>query len=110
MREEKCAEHGQVEPSYKLRLSGILDDGSSSVRAVFFGESAENIIGFSTAEARKLFLNKGAAGLIKQAPLGEEFVVKGRISSNQVFQRNEMVANSVSRVDIGAEISMLQDK
>lgn len=105
-----CPDHGPVEPSHIMRLSGILDDGSSSIRAVFFREAAEALLGISSAEARRIFLNHGISRLISEAPLGEEFVVEGYMKYNSLFSRNEMSVRSVSPVDVKAEIAVYLDK
>src|SRR3990167_4322146 len=53
-----CEEHGEVEPSYIIIVSGVLDDGTGNMRAVFFRENAEKIIGMTAKEARAAFMKK----------------------------------------------------
>jgi len=105
-----CEDHGKIEPIQKLRISGILDDGTSSIRAVFFADQAEKILGFSTEEARKIFSSHGVSGIIKLAPLGEEFIVAGRIQQNKLSGRNEIMARNVKNINVLQEIRSYLNK
>ena len=54
-----CEEHGVIEhPDYNMILTGIADDGTGSIRVVFFRDAAEKMLGLSAKEAKKLFDRK----------------------------------------------------
>jgi ssDNA-binding replication factor A large subunit len=103
-----CAEHGEVIPNYGMIVSGIIDDSTGNIRAVFFTEAAEKIIGMSVADAKKLFdRKKKTESILSQIPLGKEFVFEGSVRRNAFFDRLEFVVNDVKAVDIKKEIEMM---
>lgn len=107
----ECPEHGNVEADYGLVISGIIDDGTASLRAVFFGEAAEKLLGISRIEAKKLFDRKRKLdAVLSLIPLGKEFVFEGKVRKNEFFDRLEFVVNNVKSVDIKKEIEMILEK
>ncbi len=48
---DKCPEHGDAAISKTLFISGILDDGLSTIRASFFDKTAEKLLSLSRAES-----------------------------------------------------------
>ena len=106
--EYKCEEHGEVQPEYGLILSGIVDDGSGNVRAVFFNEQAEKLIGMAKADAKKLFdRKKKLSAVVECVPVGKEFLFAGKVRKNNFFDRLEFVVSDVRDVDVKKEIEML---
>jgi len=102
LNEGKCEDHGAVEPKPVLIVSGIIDDGYGNIRAVFFREQAEKILGMRTGDAYNLTQEgKDLDPLRKKLEerLGIEFRVKGRAKVNKFFERLEMVINQVEDVD-----------
>ncbi len=100
-----CKEHGNVEPKYNLVISGVIDDGSGNIRAVFFRDIAEKILGKKTEDVRNM-----ASGEVDPLQiyenidiLGKEFIIRGRIRKNQFTDRMEFVANEVEDVDAKEE-------
>lgn len=107
----KCDEHGEVEPDHALVVSGIIDDGTANVRAVFFGENAEKIINYKTDEARRAFMRKmDRAAVFERVQLGRELLFEGAVRRNKVFDRIEFVVNNVKSVDVKKEIETLLAK
>jgi replication factor A1 len=99
----KCAEHGFVEPSFTVVLSGIIDDGTGNIRSVFFREAALKMIGLDMQEALKI-----KDSFFEHIDiLGKEFVFFGRVRKNSAFNRLEFVASDVRDVDIEEEINKL---
>lgn len=100
-----CKEHGNVEPKYQLVISGVIDDGSGNIRAVFFRDLAEKVLGKKTEELKEL-VSKEADPLSlyeKLDVLGEEFVIGGRAKMNQFTERMEFVANGVESINVEKE-------
>ena len=87
-----CAEHGKIEPKKALVISTIIDDGTSSIRAVFFRENAEKLIGMSAEELKDLDLNERYEFIFKKI-VGREFVFRGRVKKNKIFDRFELIVN-----------------
>lgn len=103
-----CVAHGAVEPDYNILISGVLDDGTENIRAVFFGEAAESFVGLKKKEAKKLHDIKGAQALIAKMPLGVEMLFIGRTKRNNIFNRLEFIVNDVKKIDVLKEIEMLK--
>jgi ssDNA-binding replication factor A large subunit len=91
----ECKEHGKVEPGYLVVLSGVIDDGSGNIRAVFFRDAALNLIGLDLKEA----LSKRDGFFEEIDVLGKEFVLNGKVRKNPMFGRLEFVINSVREID-----------
>ncbi|MFH1105925.1 MAG: OB-fold nucleic acid binding domain-containing protein [Candidatus Aenigmatarchaeota archaeon] len=106
-----CNEHSYVEPDYGMVLSGIIDDGSESVRVVFFRDVAEKVLGMKTQEALDFARKK----LDKIAPivdaeqriLGQDFILTGRVKKNALFERLEFIADSITSLNVAEETERL---
>lgn len=106
--ELKCENHGIVSPEYNMVISGIIDDGTNNIRAVFFNENAEKLIGMSRGEAKKLFdAKKKVSAVLERVPMGIDFILEGRVKKNDFFDRPEFMVNNVKDVDVKNEIDML---
>jgi len=99
----KCSTHGKVKPKITMVVSGVLDDGTGNIRAVFFRELAGKLLGMSmediVAKRGKVFENVDV--------LGKEFVVAGSVRRNRMFDRLEFIATKVKEMDVRAEIKSL---
>jgi len=106
----KCPEHGKVEPTKTIVLSGIIDDGTGNIRVVFFRDVALELIGMDMKQA----LNHQDSFFENIDVLGKEFIITGKTRRNKMFNRLEFVANSVKEVDVVEEankiINMLESK
>lgn len=99
----KCAQHGEIQPSQSMVISGVIDDGSANIRAVWFRDAALNLIGMpiETAVERK-------DGLLESLDvLGREYVMVGRVKKNKMFNRIEFIVNAVKPVELKAEAEAL---
>ncbi|NIM47159.1 MAG: hypothetical protein GTN40_03310 [Candidatus Aenigmarchaeota archaeon] len=96
-----CAEHGEVEPKKTIVLSGVIDDGTGNIRAVFFRENALKLIGMNIDGALKIkdsfFENLDV--------LGKEFIMFGRVRRNKLFGRLEFVVNNIKEIEMEKEIN-----
>lgn len=99
----KCDEHGKVKPAKAIVLSGVIDDGTGNIRAVFFRENALKLIGLDKEEAVK----RQDSLLHDLDVLGKEFLMSGRVRRNKMFNRLEFVANNVKDIDIESEAKKL---
>ncbi|MHA1222818.1 MAG: DUF2240 family protein [Candidatus Heimdallarchaeaceae archaeon] len=98
-----CNEHGEVEPKEAIVLSGVIDDGTGNIRAVFFRDNALKLIGMSMDEALKIkdsfFDNIDV--------LGKEFIMFGRVRRNKMFNRLEFIVNNIKEVNLEEEINKI---
>lgn len=103
LKEGKCEKHGSVKPEYLVVISGIIDDGSRNIRAVFFRDNALKLIGMDIEEALKhrnnFFDNVDV--------LGKEYILQGQMRENKMFKRSEFVVNSVQEVKLDGEINKI---
>jgi replication factor A1 len=99
-----CKEHGEVEPAYNLLLSGVIDDGTGNIRAVFFRENAEKIFGKSSKDVKEEFSKRGFDTFWEKfTGLGKEFLIEGRVKVNDFSKEPEILANSVRDINIKEE-------
>ena len=101
-----CNTHGVVEPEYAMRVTGIIDDGTGSIRCVMFKEQAEKIIGVNVSQAKDIVLRKGVSELFNRTRYGE-YVFSGKLKKNKFFDRMEFVINDIKEVDVKEEIFLL---
>lgn len=107
----KCEKHGNIEPKHALIITGIIDDGTGNIRAVFFRENAEKIIGMTTDEARKAFMRKLDKAVIYQnVKTGNDIIIQGSVRKNGLFDRLEFIVNDVKNIDVVKEIEMLREE
>jgi replication factor A1 len=106
-----CKEHGKVEPKYHVVLSGVMDDGSGSIRVVFFREIAEKIFGKNASELRNISMEK--ADVLSMYEdfdiLGKEFIIRGRVKKSEFTGNLELVANEANEVNVKGENEKLLD-
>lgn len=86
-----------------LMLTGILDDGTGSVRCVFFREAVENLIDKKTGEIVQKFNETGSVFEDYKKAVGKEFVVRGRAKMSSFSQSIEIIANEVVGIDAKKE-------
>lgn len=102
-----CDVHGEVQPIKSMVISVEIDDGSDTIRAVFFRENAKKLVGFDENEIERLIENDTLYDELKNKLLGRIIVVRGRIKINKMFNRFEMIANEVEDLNLQNEIEQL---
>jgi replication factor A1 len=101
-----CEEHGKVEPKKTMIISGIVDDGTSTIRTVFFRDQAEEFSGLKPEVLDELSDMEGL-DLIEESVLGREVVLSGRIRKNKLFENLELVVNDVKDLNVEKEAKKL---
>ncbi|RMF05153.1 DUF2240 family protein [Candidatus Woesearchaeota archaeon] len=92
----ECDEHGAIEsPNYSYVVNVFLDDGTDSIRIVFFGEQALKLLGISNDQMLMYRTSTQDFESVKTDMLGQVIKVQGRVSKNKMFDRLEMIANDV---------------
>lgn len=86
-----CDNHGIGIPTFSWVASAILDDGTSTIRLVFFQEQAQNFfrIPFIEYKEKKEELQKHLNTF-----LGEEILCLGKINNNEMYKRQEIIVNN----------------
>jgi hypothetical protein len=105
----RCREHGIVKPEQQVVVSGVLDDGSGNIRAVFFRELAEKLFG-ENVKGLKQIASRGKDVLSVYdhfQGMGKDFIVKGRVRRNDFTGNLELVANEIEEMDARKEADRL---
>lgn len=104
-----CDDHGEVTPKYALVLSGILDDGTENIRAVFFRDIAERVFGKNTEELREEAQQATDSMAVFDSVdgLGKEFIFSGRVKRNSYTESLEFMVNSVEDISPKEEAQRL---
>ncbi len=106
-----CDIHGQIKPTYSYVLNALIDDGTDSIRAVFFREQAQKLLNKTNDE---MLQYQSAPELFETARnnvLGSNIRIIGRPTKNEMFNRIEMIANSVTlNPDPEPEIARLEEE
>ncbi len=96
-----CAEHGKVVPEKRAILNLIIDDGTESMRAVFFHEAISGLgIDINNLEG---------ISEQKQSLLGKEMVFLGNVRMNKYFNNPELIIDNVKEVDPDELIQKLEN-
>lgn len=105
-----CNEHQKVEPAYSYVLNIVLDDGTSNIRAVLWRSQMEKLLKKSDAEIALFREQPEAFGEVKNALLGEQIKLVGKVNKNAMFDRLEFFAQLVyTDVKPEEEISRLEN-
>ncbi|MBI4182126.1 MAG: hypothetical protein HY520_04130 [Candidatus Aenigmarchaeota archaeon] len=109
---EKCQQHGMVQGEDQLIVSGMLDDGTGTLRVVFFRELAEQLLGEKAAALRQQALQKKdpLAVIDGFAGLGKDVLVRGRVKKNSYTEALELVASQFEEPDIRKEAERLLEQ
>ena len=96
-REEQffCEAHNAVTPDYSYVMNAIVDDGSETIRVVFFREQMEQLVGKPREEIVQYKEFREKFDQVKIDLLGQMVKITGRATKNTVFDRLECVARKV---------------
>lgn len=103
-----CVDHGTIQPTVSYVVNATLDDGTSTIRGVFFRNQANHLIGKTEEEMARYRENMAAFEQVKTDLLGEQFKVKGRVKQNEYFGRLEFNAQIVEKADPEEELKRLE--
>jgi len=92
-----CEVHGKTAPKYSYVLNAVIDDGTGTIRVVFFKNQAENLTKKSEEELTAMRQDPQQIELIKTDLLGEIVKIVGRVTKNTMFDRLEFVSQLVFR-------------
>ena len=90
-----CDEHNEIIPSHSYVFNAFLDDGTETIRVVFFRNQANNLLKMPEEEILKFRENPEKFEEIKTSLLGNLIKIEGRVKKNDVFNRLELVAQMV---------------
>ncbi len=90
-----CDIHGAVKPDYSYVLNAFIDDGTDSIRAVFFREQAQKLLNKNNDEVLQYKEAPDTFETARNEVLGASVKITGRVTKNEMFDRTEIIANNV---------------
>ena len=92
----KCDQHGEIKPDYSYVLNLFLDDGTDNIRVVFFRNQVEALLNKKKEEILSYKEDLQNFEDAKNGLLGKIIKTTGRVNKNEMFDRLEFIANSVT--------------
>jgi hypothetical protein len=99
-----------VEPAISYVMNLILDDGSSTIRCVFWKNQVNNLLGCDEARMAGYKEDLSTFEDEKTDLLGEQIVLKGRVKHNEMFDRLEFSVQFVEKADVEKEIANVKSE
>jgi len=96
-----CIEHNKVNPETRGIVNLVLDDGTGTIRAVFFGDVIKKLGEGELQEG-------GDFSSFKNKLLGKEMFFKGNIKNNKFFGDPEIIINEVEEINLDELIKELE--
>lgn len=90
-----CDEHKSINPDYSYVLNLVLDDGTETIRAVFFRNQLENLLSQTKDQVLEYRSNPQKFEEARNDLLGKIIKVNGRAVKNTMFDRLEFITNRV---------------
>ncbi len=90
-----CEAHDVVTPDYSYVMNAVIDDGSETIRAVFFRQQAEQLMEKTKEQVIEYRTNKELFDTVKIDLLGKLIKLSGKVTKNSMFDRIEIVARNV---------------
>ena len=103
-----CAGHGVVVPSLSYVLNLILDDGTGTIRSVFWKNQTNYLLGKTEVEVSAFKEDPATFENVKTDLLGEQFRVMGRVNKNDLFDRLEFNVQLIERAKPEEEVKRLE--
>lgn len=90
-----CSSHGNVMPAYAYVLNAVLDDGTETIRCVFFRNQVEKLLGMAQEHLLKFKSEPAEFEAVKSNMLGTIVKLYGRANKNSLFNRLEFIVQQV---------------
>lgn len=108
---DECERHGKVEPKPIMVVNALLDDGTGTIRAVFWRNVAERLLGVKTEKVFKEYEGEGSKLIRdKKSIEGKEFIFAGKVKFNKVTESKEIVPYKIEELDPVEETKYLLEK
>ncbi len=90
-----CEQHGEVKPNFSYVFNAVLDDGTETIRAVFFRNQMEKLLAMSNEQIIQYKDSPEKFDEVKNNLLGNIIKVAGRVNKNTFFDRLEFISRDV---------------
>ncbi len=106
----KCEQHNVVVPTLSYVLNAILDDGTGTIRGVFWRHQANHLTGKEEKIMAGYKEDLSQFENVKNDLLGEQFKLIGRVKRNDLFDRLEFNVQLVEKANAVEEMAKLEGK
>lgn len=106
--EFSCTQHGKVVPAISYVMNLVIDDGTGTIRSVFWRNQVNHLLGKNDSEMAGYKMDMAKFEEIKTDLLGEQVKLVGRVKKNEAFDRLEFNVQLVERANPRDEIAKLE--
>ncbi len=103
-----CTEHGAITPTLSYVLNLVLDDGTGTIRGVFWKNQINHLLEVDEEKMNTFKEDMALFEDVKNDLLGEQFKLMGRVKRNDMFDRLEFNVQIVEKANPQDEISRLE--
>ncbi len=103
-----CAEHGPIKPDTGYVMNLVLDDGTGTIRTVFWKNQLNHLLG---KEEQDFIIYKNDLAkfeMVKTDLLGEQYKLRGQVKKNEMFERIEFNVQFVEKAKPEEELARLE--
>ncbi|MBT3814339.1 hypothetical protein HOE37_01385 [Candidatus Woesearchaeota archaeon] len=101
-------EEAGVTPALSYVLNAVLDDGTGTIRAVFWKNQTNHLLDKAEEDMAKFKDDLASFESLKTDLLGEQFKLMGRVKKNDMFDRMEFNAQVVEKAKPQEEIEKVE--
>ena len=101
-------EEAGVTPALSYVLNAVLDDGTGTIRAVFWKNQTNHLLGKEESDMTQYKEDPASFESMKTDLLGEQFKLMGRVKKNDMFDRLEFNAQVVEKANPKEEIEKIE--
>jgi hypothetical protein len=80
-------------------MNAIIDDGTQTLRVVFFREQAAGFLGVTMDQFKALRTDMSSYESLRIKVMGAQVKITGRVTKNQMYERLELIAASIQILD-----------
>ena len=103
-----CNEHGAVQSEVGYVLNLVLDDGSGTIRTVFWKNQVNHLLEKEETDFLSFKDNPAVFETVKTDLLGEQYKLRGKVKKNEMFERVEFSVQFVEKAKPEEELSLLE--
>jgi ssDNA-binding replication factor A large subunit len=94
----------------QLMVSGLVEDDTGSMRAIFFRRAAEALMGIPREKAIEIADMSGYQELLAKVPVLKELKLYGKIKHNEMTNSDELIVSRVYPMKPGEEVDRKLEK
>jgi len=103
-----CEQHGNITPTLSYVLNLMLDDGTGTIRGIFWKNQTNHLLGKNETEISNYKEDLSTFEEVKTELLGEQLKLKGRVKRNELFDRLELNVQIVEKANPQEELARME--